>query len=121
MGFRFLHSLSDSIKDAVLESFSFCVFKLLFKDIIDSTKNQNRPQKIEERRKKESSLMHHQNFRYKHGKILKFKSFKVNRPTQVRQILISRYQAEETLTKIHRSRLYLEPPSFNELTPLLRL
>ena len=28
----------------------FCVFNLLFKDVIDSTKNQNRPQKIEERR-----------------------------------------------------------------------
>ena len=53
MGFRFLLSLSEDViptplEDAVLGSFFllrlfFCVLKLLVKDIIDSTKNQNRP------------------------------------------------------------------------------
>ena len=47
--FSFLLSLSEDVippplEDAVL----FCVFKLLFKDIIDSTKNQNRPKKIKD-------------------------------------------------------------------------
>ena len=55
MGFRFLLSLSEDViptplENAVLGSFfllclSFCVFKLLLKNVIDYRKNLNRPQK----------------------------------------------------------------------------